>query len=80
MLQQELAQATKERDTLEVRVNVLEQDLRVLRKNLVREGHRQQRRFDSLLVRCSWRMMRWLLQSWALVTARQKVLYKYSCI
>jgi hypothetical protein len=64
--QRQLSQSVRTRENLEARVRTLEQDLTDMRKLFVREGHRQQRRFDRILLRCSTRMLRWFLESWAI--------------
>ena len=63
--QRQLSQSVRTRENLEARVRTLELDLTDMRKLFVREGHRQQRRFDRILLRCSSRMLRWFLESWA---------------
>ena len=69
-LRKEIVQATRKGTTLEARVKTLENDLTQMRKLFVREGHRQQRRFDRILLRCTDRMLRWFMSSWAILTCR----------
>ena len=74
----ELKEMTRQRNTFEAQVKSLEQDLRLMRKSLVREGHRQQRCFDRLCMRCSSRMLRWFLESWAIIMRRSRDKAGYS--